>query len=171
MESLLTILKTVSIQFQPRITNGIQAPLGQFPWHALLAIQYNNDNRVTYWNGVILNNLWILTNADAVVNARTIRADIGHVVSSYPALTVYPDSYTIHPQFNQNNFVNNLALVRMPLNRPIQFPDGPNPPFAPIRLPTLRQQYALFEDSEAYFSGWGFVRQSKLNMMYVHARV
>lgn len=149
--------------FIQRITNAPRANLGQFPWHALLSVQYHGDstNRVVFWNGVILNNLWIVATADGVSNARTIRADIGHVYINRPAVTLFPDWYIVHPQYNANRFINNLALVRMPLNKPIQFPSGPNPSFSPIRLPSLRQQYATFEGFEAYLSGWGLVQSSK----------
>lgn len=152
---------------QTRITNAPRAALGEFPWHALLAVQYYNDNRVAFWNGVILNDLWILATAASVTNARTIRADIGHVYINHPALRLFPDFYIIHPQYNVNRYINNIALVRMPLNQPIRFPQGPNPIFWPIRLPTLRQQHATFEGAEAYFSGWGFVRPSKFDLFYM----
>lgn len=120
---------------------------------------------MVFWNGVILNHLWIVTTADSVSNAQTIRADIGHVHINRPALRLFPNWYIVHPQYNADRFVNNLGLVRMPLNRPITFPSGPNQSHWPIRLPTLRQQYATFEGAEAFFSGWGLDRPSKFSRM------
>lgn len=160
------------ISSETRITNAPRANLGQFPWHALLAIQYHNDNtnQVVFWNGVILNHLWIVTTADSVSNAQTIRADIGHVHINRPTLRLFPNWYIVHPQYNADRFVNNLGLVRMPLNHPITFPSGPNPSHFPIRLPTLRQQYATFEGAEAFFSGWGLDRPSEYDVFDIQVR-
>lgn len=129
----------------------------------MLAIQYRNDatNRVTYCGGVILNELWILGTADCVFNARTIRAVLGTVQLNRPAVTVYPELFMLHPQYNPNRFRNNLALLRLPLNRPLYFPNGPNPSYYPVRLPSLRQLNSTFEGQEAYFTGFGYTSISE----------
>lgn len=142
--------------------NGRRVAPGQFPWHALLAVQYRNDNtnRITFCGAAILNDLWLLAAADCVHNARTIRVDLGHVYINQPAISVYPDTSFIHPQYNPNRFVNNVALLRMPLNRPIPFPSGPNPAYWPIRLPSRRQQLVTFENADAVYTGYGFTSAS-----------
>lgn len=157
-------MQPLGLDITPRITNGQRANTGQFPWHVSLVVQYRNDNTnaLTFCGGVILNELWILAAADCVFNARTIRADIGSVNINRPDLHLYPDTFIIHPQYNPNRFRNNLALLRLPLNRPIRFPQGPNPNYWPIRLPTLRQQNQTFEDEEAYFTGFGYNAPSKI---------
>lgn len=129
-----------------------------------MAIQYHNDNtnRITFCGAAILNELWILTSADCVHNARSIRADLGHVNINRPAISVFPDTSFIHPQYNPNRFINNLALLRMPTNRPISFPSGPRPAFWPIRLPARRQQTTTFENTDAFFTGYGYTSASKL---------
>jgi len=160
-----------------RVTNAPRATLGQFPWHVSLTVQYRNDNtnRRTYCGGAILNELWILTNAECVSNARTIQADVGSVLFSRPGLTVFPEVYILHPQYNPNRFVNNVALLRLPFLRPFNFPTGPNPSFRPIRLPSLSQQNFTFENEDAYFSGFGYTAFNSLNisenLLYSHQRV
>lgn len=146
---------------QTRILNASHANLGQFPWQALLIVKYHNENRVSLFNGVILNHLWIFTTAYGLPNARSIRVDVGHVNINYPALRINADMYVMHPQYNPYHFANNLAVVRMPLNNSIRFPIGPNPSYWPIRLPTLRQRNELFVGAEAYYSAWSSVRPSK----------
>lgn len=151
------------MEIEPRITNARRAVAGQFPWHALLAIRYRSDNtnRVTFCGAAILNELWILATADCVHNARSIRVDLGHVYINHPAVSVHPETSFIHPQYNPNRFVNNLALLRMPSNRPIAFPSGPNPRFWPIRLPSRRQQSATFENTDAFYTGYGYTTASE----------
>lgn len=129
----------------------------------MLAVQYRNDNtnRITFCGGAILNDLWILATGDCVANARTIRVEAGTVLLTRPAVTVFPELYIVHPQYNPNRFRNNLALLRLPLNRPFFFPSGPNPHFFPVRLPTLRQRNATFEGQESYFSGFGYTSLSE----------
>lgn len=149
----------------PRITNAPRAALGQFPWHVSFTVQYRNDNtnRRVFCGGTILNNLWLLGTADCIFNARTIQADVGSVLFSRPGLRVFPDIFIIHPQYDPNRLRNNLALVRLPVNRPLNFTQGPNPRFAPVRLPSLSQRNATFENQDAYLTGFGFTAFSKLN--------
>lgn len=130
----------------------------------MLAVQYNGDsaNRIAFCGAAILNELWLLTTAECVYNARTIRADLGHVVINRPVISVYPTTSFIHPQYNPNRFVNNVALLRMPSERPIPFPIGPNPAYWPIRLPSRRQQTATFENVDVAYTGYGFTSASKL---------
>lgn len=151
------------VNVSPRIVQGLRASVGQFPWHALIAVQYHNDNtnKFVYCSGTILNEHWIISNADCVKNARTIYADLGSVDAYKPLQRVWPEYYVIHPQFNANNFQNNIALLRFPSNRPIQIPNKPHPELRPVRLPRLSQRTQTFENAEAYFTGYGYNSISK----------
>lgn len=151
-----------------RVTNAPRARLGQFPWHALLAVQYRNDHpsRITFCGGAILNELWFLATADCISNARAIRIELGTVQLSRPAVTVYPELFIVHPQYNPTRFRNNLALLRLPLNRPLYFPNGPNPSYYPVRLPSLRQLNASFVGQEAVFTGFGYTSISKFQLKF-----
>lgn len=144
--------------------NGQRASVGQFPWHALVAVQYHNDNtnKFVYCSGTILNEYWIITNADCVKNARTVYADLGSINAYSPLQRVWPEYYVLHPKFNADNFQNNIALLRFPSNKPIPIPNKPSPEFRPIRLPRLSQRNELFVNVEAYFTGYGYNSISKL---------
>lgn len=153
----------MNLESNTRITYAPRAQLAQFPFHALLVVQYRNDNtnRFTYCGGAILNELWFLATADCITNARTIRIELGTVQLTRLPVTVYPELSVIHPQYDVNRFRNNLALLRLPLNRPLYFPSGPNPSYYPVRLPSLRQLNATFEGEDTYFTGFGYTTPSK----------
>lgn len=139
-----------------RIVGGQQARVGQFPWHALFAVQYYNDNtnKIVYCGGAILNEHWVITTADCVKNARTIYADLGSISSKRPLYRAWPSYYVLHPQHKPEKFQNNIALVHFAT--PIPFPQKPNPEIRPIRLPRLSQRNELFVNAESYYAGFGF---------------
>lgn len=152
------------MQIQPRIAIGDRAQIGEFPWHASLAIKYRENSasaNPTYCSGAILNEKWILSTADCIENAISIRVDVGSVDINNPFLSVLPDAFTLHPQFNEDKFKNNLALVRLPEKSKLIFTEEVSQGrFAPIRLPKRRQSNESFEKYEAYFSGFGYSSQS-----------
>lgn len=145
-----------SIAIQPRIANGNRAVLGTFPWFASLQIRTRADpNRPVYCGGAILNNLWVLTSADCVRNARSVQVFAGSVQFN-GGVSVTGDAYYIHPAFNATNFANNVALLRIRRQQALNFTNSPTAPLAPIRLPALSQERVTFEGSEVYFQGFGY---------------
>lgn len=110
--------------------------------------------------------MWLLSTAECMHNARTVRANVGSVHIETNAVTLFPDTYYVHPQYNPNRFINNLALLRMPLDRPIQLPATPNPAFYPIRLPSRRQLNETFSYAIALYSGFGLNTQSKFREFF-----
>lgn len=157
-------LRIASVKLQPRIVNGDRAEIGEFPWHASLAIKYRQDNPTaspTFCSGAILNENWILSTADCIANAVTIRVDVGSTDINNPYLSVLPDAFILHPQFNTDKFKNNIALVRLPEKSKLDFSDEVSQRrYSPIRLPKRRQFSESFEKYEAYFSGFGISSQS-----------
>lgn len=146
----------------PRISNGDTAAASDFPWHALLVIKGQDvTTNETYCGGAILNEFWIISTAECLKNAKTVRIDVGSTNVSLPYRSVYPDAYTIHPEFDEAVLGNNLALLRLSGVNALHFPSEASPRFAPIRLPQKRQQKENFEGFEAYFSGFGQTTFSK----------
>lgn len=141
-----------------KISFGLKAKLGEYPWHVQLAVKYRNDkdkSNVSYCNGAILNKNWIITIADCISNARWIQISVGSIEFNKSALVVYPDKFFIHPEYSTTKPRNNLALLRLDKNNTLNFPKGSLPNFAAVRLPQRRQYNELFEGYEAYFSGYG----------------
>lgn len=149
---------------------GQRAQLGAFPWHALLNIQYRNNNQIIFCGGAILNRNWVLTSADCVVNATSIRIDAGSVDFYRPAVSVSGDSYFIPRDYNPRNFASNLGLVRIPLQSSLSFPNSPDANLAPIRLPALSQERETFQNQEVYFTGYGYTAYGGFNLRLRFAR-
>lgn len=151
---------TPHFKLQPRIANGDRAEIGSFPWHASMAVKYrgeSTDADPTFCSGAILNEQWILTPAECINGAYAIRVDVGSVDINKPLISVYPDAFTIHPQYDNDKkkFKNNLALLRLPRNNQLDFSKSEGK-YAPIRLPTRRQFDETFEGYESYLSGFGY---------------
>lgn len=144
------------------IANFIYANDDDFPWHATLAIKYSHNILTpypTYYSGVILNEKWIITAAKAIVNASSIRVDVGSVNIKEPMFSIYPDAYTLHPQFDENKFDNNIALLRLSGDNMLDY-TSKQATFAPIRLPQKRQINESFMGSEfeARISSYRFTK-------------
>lgn len=139
-----------------RIVNGQRAPLGIFPWHALLQIERYGVNSIFYCGGAILNRNWVLTSADCLQDASRVRIDAGSVELRRPAVTVLADAFFTPRDYNPRDFANNLALLRIPLQSSLNFTYSPTANLAPIRLPALSQERETFVDQEAHFTGFGY---------------
>lgn len=63
-----------------------------------------------------------------------------------------PQSRIVHPQFNPNNNLNNIAVLRLPIQVP-----GNVQGIAPIRLPNNNQANAPFTGQIGMFAGHGRV--------------
>lgn len=97
-----------------------------------------------------------MTQAECVSGAIKLRVDLGSVDINKPLISIYPDSYTLHPKFDKNKFKNNIALLRLPEKLDFNRSNGK---YSPVRLPSISQIDELFVNSEAYFTGFGYPSQ------------
>lgn len=158
-------------KLEPRIAKGDRAELGSFPWHASLVIKYRNDkpeDDPTFCSGAILNEKWILTTAQCIKGATAIRVDVGSVDINKPLVSVYPDAFTLHPQYDNSNnkFKNNIALLRLNEKNQFDFSKSEGK-YGPIRLPTRRQVDESFEEAQAYLTGFGYPSMRKYSKILV----
>lgn len=147
---------------QPRILNGHRAMIGDFPWHASLVVKYrgNTEAEPTFCSGAILSANWILTTADCVSNAATVRVDVGSIEINTPLVTVYPEGLIAHPKFKKDKLQNNIALLHLSEKDKLNFDkEEARGKYSPVRLPT--QLDKSFEQYEGYMSGFGFPSKSK----------
>lgn len=130
-------------------------------------IKYRSDHSTadpTFCSGAILNENWIITPAECVAGASSLRVDIGSVDINSPAISVYPDAFTLHPEYNKNKFKNNIALLRLSKDNTLNF-DVAQGRYAPIRLPRRSEVHKTFEGAEGFFSGFGL---PKFGLYSVH---
>lgn len=136
---------------------------GAFPWHVTILIKYCYNPYSpypAYYSGAILNEKWIIGPAKKIIKALSIRVDIGSVNIKVPTFSVYPDAYTIHPQFNEDKFENNIALLRLSGDETLDKIKAST--FSPIRLPQKRQidQSFVGLQFEAHISSYRFSKPS-----------
>lgn len=143
-------------QIQSRIVGGQQDNLNQFPWHASLQVSYNNNPTINNCGGSIISTTFILTSADCVLNAKSIKINMGSSSFSKPGKTLTSTTYAVHPQFNTLNFQNNIALVKLPSALVW------TATISAIRLVARSQGNASFYNNEAYLTGFGRTQTSKI---------
>lgn len=143
-----------SLQIQSRIVGGQQDNLNQFPWHASIQVSYNNPI-INNCGGSIISTTFILTSADCILNAKSIKINVGSSSFSKPGKTLTSTAYFIHPQFNTLNFQNNIALVKLPSAL------AWSTTITAIRLVARSQENTSFYNNEAYLTGFGRTQTSK----------
>ncbi|KAJ6645747.1 Collagenase [Pseudolycoriella hygida] len=131
-----------------RIINGHIDTKNQFPWQAHVQASYTNSP-INNCGGSIITTTYILTAADCVLNAKTLKINLGSTYLSTPAKTLYSNSFFVHHSYNSNYFQNNIALIRLP--EALQFTST----LMAIRLPSRSQVNETFTNHEAYCTGFG----------------
>ncbi len=157
--SFLTTLQ-FTLQFQqiitsPRIVNGHTDTQNQFPWQAHIQASYPNTQTINNCGGSIISNTYILTAADCVLNAKTLKINLGSTNLSTPAKTLYSSTFFIHSYYQPISFQHNIALIRLP--ETLKFTST----MVAIRLPSRSQSDETFVNYEAYFTGFGITSSSK----------
>jgi len=152
-----------------RITNGINAATGQFPWQAI--INGSNGTIVEQCGGSIISNQWILTAAHCVAGFNTFQVGLGSIYLNAQSLTITTTTYIIHPNYNANTLNHDIALIRLPVTLTFDcniyiygfliiafvnsFLIQISATIRSIRLPTLTQSITTFVNAITTVSGFG----------------
>ncbi|KAM8924079.1 complement C1r subcomponent [Pelodytes ibericus] len=140
---------------KPRIIGGQPAENGEFPWQVLLAKNVRAG-------GAIIGEHWVLTAAhvltkdDSIISdddtASNIRIFFGDVDVDKQVKAGYRSvaEYYVHPQYNKDNYDNDIALIR--LQKPVVM----NENVSPICLPEPNNDAFLYQKNKmGYVSGYG----------------
>ncbi|KAG4066036.1 hypothetical protein HA402_001283 [Bradysia odoriphaga] len=142
----------------PRIVNGHTDIQNQFPWQVHIQASYANGPTINNCGGSIITNTYVLTAAECVHNAKTLKINLGSTYLSTPAKTLYSGTFFMHPFYNPNYFQNNIALIRLP--ETLKFTST----MMAIRLPSTSQLNETFVNHEAYFTGFGLTSSKNQSM-------
>ncbi|XP_063913690.1 brachyurin-like isoform X2 [Zophobas morio] len=110
------------VQSRPkgRIIGGDTANAGQFPYIASI---YKSTNAGTYFcAGTLINNQWILTAGQCVIDGVLFNIRLGSNHLNDPnALRLATDQYFLHPDYNPDTLENDVGLIKF--REAIQFTD------------------------------------------------
>jgi secreted trypsin-like serine protease len=99
----------------PRIINGVEAGLGQFPWQAALFFQQELGSRFWFCSGAIISEKWILTAGHCVNTAESVLIYTGIIDIS---LEIQPSAisteFILHKDFVADSLANDIALIKLP---------------------------------------------------------
>ncbi|EAA04102.4 AGAP007251-PA [Anopheles gambiae str. PEST] len=139
-----------------RITNGLEARVGQFPYQALLLTEFGMFTIMC--GGTVLTPNFILTAAHCVMLDQTTKATGGMAIlgahnrmvveSTQQRIRFATSGIIVHPSYTATNFRFDVAMVR--LNAPLRF----NSYVQPVRLPARTDQ-RLFDGIIGTVSGFG----------------
>ncbi|KAJ3656361.1 hypothetical protein Zmor_015444 [Zophobas morio] len=108
-------LHNVERNLGPRIINGMPAEETEFPFMAAI---YSTTSLGRYFcGGAVIDRRWILTAGHCVQNAVSFVIQLGSVSLSSTdvnRVTVPATTSVVHPDFNNETFVNNIGLINLP---------------------------------------------------------
>ncbi|XP_063291084.1 complement C1r subcomponent [Pelobates fuscus] len=147
-----------------RIIGGDSAKIGNFPWQVLL-------NRHGRSGGAVIGEHWVLTAAHVLWDKTA--SSSSNILNKEPSSInlflggvsvdeqIKQGSYAIadyhfHPDYNPENFDNDIALIRL------EYPLVMNLNVSPICLPE-KNDFSLYEDNrKGYASGYGDTGKNKI---------
>lgn len=105
---------------EPRITNGIESFVQEYPYFTQLFFSSGNGNISRVCAGVLIHSNWILTSAHCLTGCKTIIARIGfHNLTSnctyedpsVGCFSIALDHVQIHPEYNSDDNDADFALI------------------------------------------------------------
>lgn len=143
-------------RLQSRISGGLQASSGQFPWEVFVLPE--DAGETSYCGGSILTSTWVLTAAHCTYGYVSIDLYFGSV-DIYTMTTILTSTYWIeHPDYNPANYNNDLSVIQLP--SVLSF----NSYIQPINLVPLSQATSTFVGQVTTVLGFGYTSDTDPNM-------
>ncbi|XP_050096691.1 collagenase-like [Anopheles aquasalis] len=150
--ALLLVAVSANIPRGQRVVGGDLATVGQFPY-AVGLITRINILLTGQCSGSLVSANYILTAARCVSGIQNAVAVFAGVRINDPTeqgqVRITVDRFKIHPQYESEPDIYDVALIELPL--PVPFSDR----VRPVRLPNLRQVEATFVGQQGTYIGWG----------------
>ncbi|XP_017472795.1 PREDICTED: trypsin-1-like [Rhagoletis zephyria] len=142
-----------------RIVGGTQVRSNKYPWTAQLL--KGRWHQRLFCGGSLINDRYVVTAAHCVHNNRdaiTVRLLQLDRSSREAGITRKVTQTIMHPQYDQNKIINDIALLK--LDTPIAF----SATIRPVCLPDINQN---FDNKDAIVAGWGLVQQGGVTSNYL----
>uniref|UniRef100_A0A182QV72 Peptidase S1 domain-containing protein n=1 Tax=Anopheles farauti TaxID=69004 RepID=A0A182QV72_9DIPT len=150
--ALLLVAAAAYAPRDQRVVGGNVATLGQFPY-AVGLITRINILLTGQCAGSLVSANFILTAGRCVSGIQSAVAVLGGLrindASEPGQVRITVTDFIVHPEYESQPDIFDVALVRLPL--PVPFSDR----VRPVRLPNLRQVEATFNGQQATYLGWG----------------
>ncbi|KAH8408122.1 hypothetical protein KR222_009287, partial [Zaprionus bogoriensis] len=142
---------TASIQ--GRITNGLTASEGQFPYQ--VGLSFTSSSGSWWCGGSIIGNQWVLTAAHCTSGASSVTIFYGATVrtSAKLTLTIGSSSFQQHASYNSATLANDISLIK---TSSVSFTTYINK----VQLPAIASSYSTYAGQKAIASGWGKISDS-----------
>ncbi|XP_017048726.1 serine protease 1-like [Drosophila ficusphila] len=149
--------RTNASSFDSRITNGLDAAAGQFPYQ--VALEFTGLFSSWFCGGVIIDNCWILTAAHCTDEALYVKIFYGALSLSSPAFTetVYALSFKQHILYSSSSLKYDISLIKTPH---VAF----NSAIDKVKLPSISATPQTYEGNIATTSGWGYTSDYNPNL-------
>ncbi|KAH8408123.1 hypothetical protein KR222_009286, partial [Zaprionus bogoriensis] len=137
-----------SVSIDGRITNGLTASEGQFPYQVGLSFASSSGS---WWcGGSIIDNQWVLTAAHCTSGASAVTIYYGATVRTSAKLTqtVASSNFVQHANYNSIRLANDISLIKTPA---VTFTSAINK----VELPGIASSYSTYAGQKAIASGWG----------------
>ncbi|XP_067012205.2 brachyurin [Anabrus simplex] len=157
LQTVRPVRGNIKLPYDSRIVGGAPASRGQLPYQ--VAIYMTMAAGTFFCGGSLISRSYVLTAAHCTRDATAFEVILGAV---NPQNTSDPDRVSVkvdgsaaieHPDYNINNKLNDIALLRLP--QAVKLTDA----IQTIRLPsrTQAQNNHTFENATVTISGWGKV--------------
>ncbi|XP_037809746.1 chymotrypsin BI-like [Lucilia sericata] len=130
------------------IISGKRATRGQFPWHALIWLE-EDDEDVEICGGSIISDIWVLTAAHCLDNLTSVVLAFGTIDLWNNELNMSSSAFFIHPKYDPDTLFNDIALIKLPTS--LKF----NENIKTIDLIDSKESSNNFVGAPAIISGFG----------------
>ncbi|XP_055604201.1 collagenase-like [Uranotaenia lowii] len=154
---LISTIGSIRAQGNPRIVNGENAEYGQFPYQALLLIQFQEWRALC--GGSLISTAWVLTAGHCAEDALSVTVRLGMINrngtdedgSDDGSLVLVSEDLFTHPNYNSETLENDIALIHLPENVKFTYR------ISPAELPIGHDSY---QGRTAIASGFGLTKNN-----------
>ncbi|XP_037721353.1 serine protease 1 [Drosophila subpulchrella] len=137
-----------------RITGGVAASVGQFPYQVGLSLKISALSS-GFCGGSLISSTYVLTAAHCTEGVQSVTVYLGATVrtSAEVTSTVSSSNILIHSGWNSATLKNDISLIKIPA---VSYSNR----ISAVELPAVANSYSTYAGDKAIASGWGRISDS-----------